>query len=296
MSWIGVPGLRAPCSAARAPLPSLRARHGFARQTTCAGFVPHSHRLSAGRRLRLISRVEGLASRSGAHLVPARFHRPRRAPATHANVLSSGATIPARPAAPRWSCCRWSWRPAPSRPSITGPGGLERRAPRGVRRRRSGPIVARISPCPYTECRARRVSRCASTWSGRHSHWVAITCSTSLVPIPKASRRTRRGWRCGFPAQTIVHARAVYGQLGPDDVDDALVLGAERVIGPALVVSFGPRASHLPARQGSHDALRRRRAAFERWWSAWQACGRFARTGRPRSAARRRGLRADPVD
>ena len=56
---------------------------------------------------------------------------------------------------------------------------------------------------------------------------MASTCSTSLVPMPKASAPNAPWVAVWLSPQTIVMPGWRDAELGPDDVDDALVLGAQ---------------------------------------------------------------------
>ena len=91
-------------------------------------------------------------------------------------------------------------------------------------------------------------------------HWVASTCSTSLVPMPKA-RAPKAPWvAVWLSPQTIVMPGWVTPELGPDDVDDALALGAQRVHGDAELLAVALERLHLHAAELVADARRDRRA------------------------------------
>ena len=61
------------------------------------------------------------------------------------------------------------------------------------------------------------------------SVWVASTCSTSLVPMPKASAPNAPWVEVWLSPHTIVMPGSVQALLGADHVDDALAGVAHRV-------------------------------------------------------------------
>ena len=185
ISVIGVPGSRSMYSSARSS-PS-------ASGSGTASVTGDDHRRASCPRSPAARRggVDGdLAGRSraviGVERPPARDRRVEvvrggRAALTQAKVVSSGAIMPARPP-PRWSCCRRSSGPPSRGPRSTGPGTRH---------------VADSPATPSGRCAEHHVlggdaeasspSYGAHRWAWLGQHWVASTCSTSLVPIPKAS-------------------------------------------------------------------------------------------------------------
>ena len=92
-----------------------------------------------------------------------------------------------------------------------------------------GPIVPRIrslapTPTPASPSMLTRIVRGLAC--GRV--WVARTCSTSLVPMPKASAPKAPCVEVWLSPQTIVMPGWVTPELGADDVDDALARAAQR--------------------------------------------------------------------
>ena len=95
---------------------------------------------------------------------------------------------------------------------------------------------------------------------GCDSVWVASTCSTSEVPMPNASAPNAPCVAVWESPQTIVMPGWVTPELRPDDVDDALALGAERVDGDPELRAVGLQRLDLHAAELLADLGRRRRA------------------------------------
>ena len=93
------------------------------------------------------------------------------------------------------------------------------------------PIVPRIRSLAVTPSRAspsKRIAHRLAACAGP-GVWVASTCSTSLVPMPNASAPNAPCVAVWRVAADDRHARLGDAELGADDVDDALAVGAERV-------------------------------------------------------------------
>ena len=161
----------------------------------------------------------------------------------YSKVVSSGATMPAR-APPSIDmlqmvirCSMDSARMAGPRYSNTCP------VPPPT------PILAsraRITSLAVTPAARRPSTRTSKVLGRRWSRvWVASTCSTSLVPMPKA-RAPKAPWVAVWESpQTIVMPGWVTPQLGADDVHDALVGAVHAVQGDAVGGAVALQPLHL---------------------------------------------------
>ena len=106
------------------------------------------------------------------------------------------------------------------------------------------PMTARITSLAVTPA-GSSPSTSTAIHFGRAcgSVWVASTCSTSLVPMPKASAPNAPCVAVWLSPHTIVMPGQRATLLGPDDVDDALAGVAHRVVGDAEL--GGVLAQHL---------------------------------------------------
>ena len=82
---------------------------------------------------------------------------------------------------------------------------------------------------------------------------MARTCSTSLVPIPKASAPKAPWVLVWLSPQTIVRPGQGQAQLGADDVDDPLAAAVDVVERDAELAAVGPQRLDLPARHRLAD-------------------------------------------
>ena len=82
---------------------------------------------------------------------------------------------------------------------------------------------------------------------------MARTCSTSLVPMPKASAPKAPWVLVWLSPQTIVSAGKRQPELGADDVDDPLVAAVDVVERDAELAAVGPQRLDLPARHRLAD-------------------------------------------
>ena len=105
---------------------------------------------------------------------------------------------------------------------------------------------ARITSLAVTPAARRPSTRTSKVLGRRWSRvWVASTCSTSLVPMPKA-RAPKAPWvEVWESPQTIVMPGWVSAQLGPDDVHDALVGAVHAVQGDAVGGAVALQPLHL---------------------------------------------------
>ncbi len=87
-------------------------------------------------------------------------------------------------------------------------------------------------------------------------HWVARTCSTSLVPMPNASAPNAPWVAVWLSPHTMVIPGWVQPQLRPDDVHDAALRVVQIVQGDAELLAVQPQLAQLagchlvPQRQG----------------------------------------------
>ena len=87
------------------------------------------------------------------------------------------------------------------------------------------------------------------------SVWVASTCSTSLVPMPKASAPKAPWVEVWLSPHTIVMPGQRAALLGADHVDDALVRVAHAVVGDAELGGVGGEHLELLGRDRVLDRL-----------------------------------------
>ena len=110
--------------------------------------------------------------------------------------------------------------------------------------------------------------------------WVASTCSTSLVPMPKARAPNAPWVEVWLSPHTIVMPGWVQALLGPDDVDDALAGVAHRVEGDAELGAVGPEhLDLLAARSGRRSG--RSMSSVGTLWSSVATVRSGRRTVRP---------------
>ena len=146
-----------------------------------AADVDHDLAVERRRRRRSAARASGRAP------PPRRRPAARRAGPRGTRTSSRRARSSPRARRPRSTCCRSSCGPPSSSCSIAGPGVLDRRARRRRRRRACRSRRGRY-PSPSRRAARRPRSGCAASAACRcGSVCVASTCSTSDVPMPKAS-------------------------------------------------------------------------------------------------------------
>ena len=85
------------------------------------------------------------------------------------------------------------------------------------------------------------------------SAWVASTCSTSLVPIPKARAPNAPWVLVWLSPQTIVKPGRGQPQLGADHVHDPLAAALDVIERDAELATVRPHRLDLPARQRVAD-------------------------------------------
>ena len=257
ISSIGVPASNPMyCSARSSPSP---AGVGIAAVTgaTCAGFVPHET-------------IGLIADGVDDDLLVERARRPRcraRVQAgstsppwsrTHANVVSSGAIMPARPP-PSIVMLQTVMRPSMVRLCDGGAGELDDVA--------GGAVDAHLADRGQDEVLGGDAR--AEVALVADAHGLGLLLDEALrgedvldlagadAEGQRAERAVRRGVRVAADDR---HARLGQPQLRPDDVDDALVLGAQRVDGDAELVAVALERLDLRAAERVLDARRDRRA------------------------------------
>ena len=289
---------RAPCRRARArrprARPGRRSRRDRARRrrpaTTMPGFVPQVTCGASSRDVDLDLAVERRRPSSEGSARQRRAPAPTRRrcgapgrPSRYANVVSSGAIIPARAPASidmlqiviRPSIEQRRGRPAPAY-SITWP------TPPATP---IWPIAPRITSFAVTPSGSSPSKRTRIVFGLRcGSVCVASTCSTSEVPMPKASAPKAPCVDVWLSPQTIVIPGCVSAELRADHVDDPLAPAAGRVERDAELLAVPPQRLELRARERVRRSVRR---PSGRCGPSSRASGRAGAPAGPRAAAPR---------
>ncbi len=128
-------------------------------------------------------------------------------------------------------------------------------------------------------------------------HWVASTCSTSLVPMPKARAPKAPCVAVWLSPQTIVMPGWVSPSSGPDDVHDARARAVQAVQRDAELAAVVAPSAHIWRAACWH---RRPPCPGESWGCCGPGCATVCsgrRTARPRSSQLLERLRrGDLVD
>ena len=124
---------------------------------------------------------------------------------------------------PRSTCCRPSSALPCDRPRIASPVYSMHVAGAAVGGDLADEIEDQVLGRDAAAAACRRRAAPASWARDCSSVCVASTCSTSLVPMPKASAPNAPCVAVWLSPQTIVMPGCVQAQLRPDDVDDALL-------------------------------------------------------------------------
>ena len=177
-------------------------------------------------------------------------------PSRYAKVVSSGAIIPAR-APHSIDMLQIVIRSSIESARIASPGVLDDvtdpavDADAGRSRRGSCPSAVRPGGSVADELDAASSAACCCG-----SVWVASTCSTSEVPIPKASAPKAPWVEVWLSPQTIVIPGLRQAELGPDHVDDALASRAGGVEVDAELLAVRPQRVELRLRHRVGDGAR----------------------------------------
>ena len=275
-----------PCRPARAPRPRWRLGHGVGhRRRPAPGSSPSvTIGLSAPASTDDLL-VEGRAVVGAQPAQAGSTSTPRSA--TQAKVVSSGATMPGAAAAlDRHVADRHA---ALHRQRLDGgPGELDDVA--------GGAVDAHLADRPEdevlgrdAEAEARPRSGCASTRLALHEH----LRRQHVLDLARADAEGQRAEGAVGGGVAVAaddrHPGLGHAELGPDDVDDALVLGAERVAAGCRTRRSCARASRPACARARRGCARR--PGCRRWARCgrpWPACGRAGGPGARPGAARRR--------